>query len=431
MSDAKRARIGLILGSSSDLRHIKATRDILDDFEEPYELIIASAHRTPRLVQQWTEGAEDRGLKVIIAAAGAAAALPGTVAAHTVLPVVGLPLDTTVLRGVDSLYAIVQMPPGISVATVGIGNGENAALLALQILALSDPEIRARIESYRRGLEEKVFKANREMYNENPSLRPLRPGEQPPPPVHRLQVPDEEAASRIQIIKDEEDVPVTIPRTTMPQSASRRLRVDLHSPDPESIERAVDVILDGGIVAIPTDTVYGLAADASRPEAVRKLYEIKKRPSLKPVPLLIHNRELIRSVASMLPKEIDALMAKYWPGALTMIVRKFAGSFDTAAPGDTIGVRMPKHSVALAILAMIGRPLAVSSANISGGDAARDADAIEAMFGESVDLIVDCGPSGASAESTVLDVSAMPYHIVREGAVPRQELVEVLGENLV
>jgi 5-(carboxyamino)imidazole ribonucleotide mutase len=207
MTEGTRAKIGIILGSSSDLRLVKSVRDVLEDFGEPYELIVASAHRTPRLVQQWTEGADDRGLRVIIAAAGAAAALPGTVAAHTTLPVIGLPLDTTVLRGVDSLYAIVQMPPGIPVATVGIGNGDNAALLALQILGLSDPEVRGKVEAYRRVIEERVFKANRELYNENPHLRPLRPGEQPPPRMHPVQIPEEEAASRIEAISDDNPEP--------------------------------------------------------------------------------------------------------------------------------------------------------------------------------------------------------------------------------
>jgi L-threonylcarbamoyladenylate synthase len=216
----------------------------------------------------------------------------------------------------------------------------------------------------------------------------------------------------------------------MPQSTVRRLVVDLHSPDPEVIERAVDVLLDGGVVAIPTETVYGLAADASRPEAVRKLYEVKNRSIEKAIPLLIHNPEQLRSVAADMPKDIEELARRYWPGPLTMVVKKYPGSFGIAAPGDTIGVRMPRHSIALAILAMIGRPLAVSSANLAGSASARSADDIERIFDEKVDLIIDSGPSGDMTESTVLDVTSTPYKILREGAISRQELTEVLGEKL-
>lgn len=431
MSEARRARIGLILGSSSDLRHVKSVRDLLERFDEPYELIVASAHRTPRLVQQWTENAEDRGLLVIIAAAGAAAALPGTVAAHTTLPVVGLPLDTTVLRGVDSLYAIVQMPPGIPVATVGINNGNNAALLALAIVGLTDPPLRQRIDAYRHSLEEKVFKANRELYEEQPHLRPLRPGEPPLRPSERFKPPTEEAAAPIELTDEDAQMPEQpMPRTTMPQSLSRRLQVDPQSPDPESIERAVDVLLDGGVVAIPTDTVYGLAADASRPEAVRKLFQIKDRPDQKAIPLLIHSRRLLDAVASELPADILGLLEQHWPGPLTVIVKKYSGSFEAAAPGETVGLRIPNDPVALAILAMIGRPLAVSSANVAGGESARDADTIESAFGERVDLIIDTGHAGDLAESTVLDTTREPYRILRQGSVGRDQLAQALGEKL-
>lgn len=431
MTEPRRPRIGLILGSSSDTRHVKPLCEMLEKFEEPYEMIIASAHRTPRLVQQWTEGAEERGLWVIIAAAGAAAALPGTVAAHTTLPVVGLPLDTTVLRGVDALYAIVQMPPGIPVATVGIGNGENAALLALQIIGIKDPAVREKVDGYRRSLEEKVFKANREMYEESPHLKPLRPGDAPVPAAPKFVIPDEEAAAPIEILSPEDGPRITIPRTTMPRSTGRRLTVDTQSPDPEVIERAVDVLLDGGVVAIPTDTVYGLAADASRPEAVRKLFQIKGRPGQKAIPLLIHSPKLLSSVAKEVPAEAQALIEQFWPGPLTVILKKYPGSFELAAPGETVGVRMPHHPIALAILAMIGRPLAVSSANLAGQEAARFADEIEQQFGERVDLIVDCGQVGQQAESTIVDLSATPFKVLREGAIEKSELLELLGDKLI
>ncbi len=434
--EGRRPRIGLILGSSSDLRLIRSCRDVLEKFEEPYELIIASAHRTPKLVRQWVEGAEGRGIMVIIAAAGAAAALPGVVAGHTVLPVVGLPLDTTQLRGVDSLYAIVQMPPGIPVATIGINNADNAALMALSILAASDAEVRRKLGIYRRALEEKVFKANRELYEENPDLRPMRQaGEVEKPSNPSDTVASDEAADAPALVLDStpvkplESLNLVIPRTTSP-TISRRLKVDPFFPSPEEIERAVDVLLDGGVIGIPTDTVYGLAADASRPEAVRKLYEIKGRPETKSIPLLVHDSKVLAAVASDLPQEIMPVLDKFWPGPLTIVLRKYAGSFAVAAPGATVGVRVPNDPVALAVLAMINRPLAVSSANIAGGASARDADTIESTFGDKVDLILDAGPAGQTPESTVLDVSALPFRILRQGAVSREDLAAILGEQL-
>ena len=121
-----------------------------------------SAHRTPREVEEFATGAQARGIKVIIAAAGMAAALPGVIAAMTPLPVIGIPINST-LSGMDALYSIVQMPPGISVATVGINAGMNAAVTAVQVLALSDPDLAARYEAYRATLSKKIVKANEEL----------------------------------------------------------------------------------------------------------------------------------------------------------------------------------------------------------------------------------------------------------------------------
>ena len=128
----------------------------------PFEMNALSAHRTPREVEEFATGAQARGIKVIIAAAGMAAALPGVIAAMTPLPVIGIPINST-LSGMDALYSIVQMPPGISVATVGINAGMNAAVTAVQILALSDPELAARYEGYRSTLSKKIVKANEEL----------------------------------------------------------------------------------------------------------------------------------------------------------------------------------------------------------------------------------------------------------------------------
>lgn len=150
------------MGSTSDLPILKKTADFLEQMEVPFEMNALSAHRTPAEVEQFARTAQSRGLKVIIAAAGMAAALPGVIAAMTPLPVIGIPVNST-LEGRDALLSIVQMPPGISVATVGINAGMNAAVLAVQMLALSEPELAERFDGYRKGLVDKIVKANEEL----------------------------------------------------------------------------------------------------------------------------------------------------------------------------------------------------------------------------------------------------------------------------
>ena len=132
--------VGVILGSKSDSETMEPCMQTLEEFGVEYDFIVASAHRAPEKVAEWTKSAKDRGIKVIIAAAGKAAALPGVVASHTPLPVIGVPIKTSDLGGLDSLLSIVQMPKGVPVATVAINGAKNAALLAVQIIATGDAE---------------------------------------------------------------------------------------------------------------------------------------------------------------------------------------------------------------------------------------------------------------------------------------------------
>lgn len=156
--------VSIIMGSTSDLPILEKAAKFLEQMEVPFEMNALSAHRTPGEVEEFARNAESRGIKVIIAAAGMAAALPGVIAAMTPLPVIGLPINST-LDGVDALLSIVQMPPGISVATVGINNGMNAAVMAVQILALEDEALANRFATYRASLSEKIVKANEELKN--------------------------------------------------------------------------------------------------------------------------------------------------------------------------------------------------------------------------------------------------------------------------
>lgn len=148
--------IGIIMGSDSDLPTMQAAIAVCEEFSVAWEVEIVSAHRTPERMVDYAKQAHQRGIKVIIAGAGGAAHLPGMVASLTPLPVIGVPVQTRHLQGVDSLYSIVQMPAGIPVATVAIGNAKNAGLLAIQILGSHDPELLFKIQQYRQSLTEMV-----------------------------------------------------------------------------------------------------------------------------------------------------------------------------------------------------------------------------------------------------------------------------------
>ncbi len=149
--------VGIIMGSDSDLPTMQAAIAICEEFGVPHEVAIVSAHRTPDRLMDYGKTALLRGLKVVIAGAGGAAHLPGMMAAITPLPVIGVPVPSQYLQGVDSLYSIVQMPGGIPVATVAIGNAKNAGLLAIQILAIGDAELMAKVQAYRQGLTAMVL----------------------------------------------------------------------------------------------------------------------------------------------------------------------------------------------------------------------------------------------------------------------------------
>ncbi len=146
--------VGIIMGSKSDMPAMEACTAQLETMGVPYELVVYSAHRTPMQVHDWAAGAAERGMRVIIAAAGKAAALPGVVAAVTPLPVIGVPMKTSDLGGMDSLLSMVQMPSGVPVATVAIGGAKNAAILAVQVMGASDPVWREKMVEYKRALAE-------------------------------------------------------------------------------------------------------------------------------------------------------------------------------------------------------------------------------------------------------------------------------------
>lgn len=157
-----KAIVSIIMGSTSDLPIMEKAAKLLDEFKIPFEMHALSAHRTPSEVETFAKEAAGRGIKVIIAGAGMAAALPGVIAANTTLPVIGVPISAT-LSGMDALLAIVQMPPGIPVATVAVNGAMNAAILAVEMLALADEDLATRFAAYKEGLKKKIVKADEDL----------------------------------------------------------------------------------------------------------------------------------------------------------------------------------------------------------------------------------------------------------------------------
>ena len=151
------------MGSTSDLPVMEKAMKFLDDMEVPFEVNALSAHRTPDAVEKFAKEAAGRGLKVIIAGAGMAAALPGVIAASTTLPVIGVPIKGSAFDGMDAMLSIIQMPPGIPVATVGVNGAMNAAILAVEIMALADASLAEKMKNYKDGLGAKIEKANKEL----------------------------------------------------------------------------------------------------------------------------------------------------------------------------------------------------------------------------------------------------------------------------
>ena len=432
--------IGIVLGSYNDVKRMQAGVDRLTAMEVPFEMCIASAHRTPDRLAQWLRGAQERGVRVVIAGAGAAAHLPGVVASKTLLPVIGVPFNSSPLGGVDALYSIVQMPPGIPVATVGVDSSENAALLALHILGISDPEIREKLRVFRAKWHARIEEQNKKLYADIPHASPgyAAPSdsarEKPAAPAPSATAaspaptkPSAVPASSAQTAAAPSSPAVTVPACTGKTGKIRPVQADM--PDVAVIEEAVDVLLHGGVIALPTDTVYGLAADATNPAAVAKLYEIKQRSADKPVAVLIDSTRMFRTLVTELPEGVEALLERHWPGPLTLVARKRKAALQAISRDMSLGLRMPDSVVALGLISMLGRPVAATSANLPGQAPARTAQEIAERFGDQLDLILDAGPAPETGDSTVLTVMETPFRILREGPVTRAILQETL-ENL-
>lgn len=206
-------------------------------------------------------------------------------------------------------------------------------------------------------------------------------------------------------------------------------RVDPQNPDPEAIKTAADAIRRGELVIFPTETVYGLAADAFNEVAAKRVFDAKGRVQMQPLPIQIANKDQLYEVASEVSESARLLAERFWPGPLTLVLPKAESVPDIVTGGEkTIGVRMPDHSVALALIREVGRPIIATSANISGSAPPEAADAAIDMVGRSVSVVLDAGKSRIGVASTVVDVSVSPARILRAGAISAERIKEILGE---
>lgn len=202
----------------------------------------------------------------------------------------------------------------------------------------------------------------------------------------------------------------------------------MNSFSPRLLKQAVELLKDGGVVAFPTDTVYGVGVDPLQPQAVRKLYRIKGRPDNKPIAILVGSIEDVERVAQSPSKTFSRLADRFWPGGLTLILEALDLPPEITAAGSTVGVRMPNHPLTLELLREFGGPIATTSANRSGEDPAISASEVDAQLGDRVNLIVDGGDTITKVASTVLDLSASPPRILRHGGISEQMLMECLED---
>ena len=202
----------------------------------------------------------------------------------------------------------------------------------------------------------------------------------------------------------------------------------MNSFSPQLLKQAVELLKDGGVVAFPTDTVYGVGVDPLQPQAVRKLYRIKGRPDNKPIAILVGSIEDVERVAQSPSKTFSRLADRFWPGGLTLILEALDLPPEITAAGSTVGVRMPNHPLTLELLREFGGPIATTSANRSGKDPAISANEVDAQLGDRVNLIVDGGDTITKVASTVLDLSASPPRILRHGGISEQMLMECLED---
>lgn len=196
-------------------------------------------------------------------------------------------------------------------------------------------------------------------------------------------------------------------------------------------EEAAQIIRDGGLCAVPTETVYGLAGNGLNEDAVRQIYEVKGRPAIKPLSLMVPGSEAMEKYCEEVPQGAKLLAQRFWPGPLTIVLKakKFIPAI-VLAGGNTVGLRCPQHEMTLKLLALARCPFAAPSANPSGEESPKNAGKVLEYFDGKIDAVIDGGACGIGKESTIIDMSAAPYRILRQGALGYEEVADALAEGL-
>jgi L-threonylcarbamoyladenylate synthase len=484
MAKADKPLIAIVVATTEDAEQMRPAGETLDELGAPHEIKLGSGWAGSRELFEWAALAEVRGVRVLIAAAGAEPALPGLLAAACRLPVIAVP---TAGDGAEAgVWPVLELNPGATapVAVVSPGGARQAAALALRIVAATDPRWRAALDELSRETAEEMEAANVSLkanWHRAPTIQAVddddagddgmdsadgdADGEDVP--VYDLTAQDrartgrrtragEEDAQSARVRAAEElnrqlDLEASGGRRTAeaddvdgeesgngwpsqstgaPARRLGRMKIDPELLDVPLIEEVVDCLLEGGIVALPTETVYGLAVDATNPGAVERLFAVKGRDLGKSISLMVDSSKLLAAIAQNVTVEVRRLMEAFWPGPLTLVFQKRPINFRHVSAGETIGVRLPNHPIPLAIMQALARPLACTSANLSGRPDARDADEIERVFGDRIDALIDAGPLAAQPPSTVLDVTGDPYRILRMGSISREQIAALVGQKL-
>ncbi|HGE71282.1 TPA: threonylcarbamoyl-AMP synthase [Candidatus Poribacteria bacterium] len=209
------------------------------------------------------------------------------------------------------------------------------------------------------------------------------------------------------------------------------LKVDTNNPNPQDIEKAVDILKKGGIIAFPTDTVYGIGADYSNKRAVERIFEIKDRDSRKPLQVLIADKNDLNFITKDQSHILHRLADRFMPGPLTIVIIASKDFPRWVTCGlDTVGVRMPANALTLRIIKTFGKPISATSANLSGRPDPKDAQEVLEYLGDKIDLILDGGPTIDNVPSTVIDITVNPPKILRYGALSEEELRKELEKWL-
>jgi len=594
----QRPLIGVIIGGRSDFNVMRRGLETLRVMGVPYLFEVISPHRNPQRLSEFARNAGENGIEILIAAEGGSSLIANHMAAHTTLPIIGVPIDASPLRGQDSLFSLVMLPPGMPVASVGINNSENAAILATQILALKHPHFRTVLAHRRMFAAQRTEAIQNELYAEYPDLcepartAPLKPSEEsndtevgsesitpevpeesdrirpgavyvdpkagprveslvstpvpqepgasgsqtPAPTVDMLlkgsqmaseitpsvpgshpdlQTPqafdslnpteestieesyDSEAENltedqedelpiashsfnesteevevgqkfpRPEIIRNPEagnqtpDPPIAPAKVDPPKkspSSEQNLRfeqdedtaseevenieepaatktkifkVNREEPSEDLVDHAMMVLLEGGIIGLPTDTVYGLACDATNEDAVQNLYQLKGKDAQKTLGVLIHHPDMLDSLVTDVPPALEKVIEECWPGALTIILPKNPTTLSKITKFDRIGVRIPSDQLCLSVIEKVGRPIVVRNASLTANEPMHSAEKLIESFDGLIDCILDGGDCSSSAgASTVLTALGEEFEILREGGVSRRKLRELLGSKL-